>query len=118
MLHGRFIHFISIVFCLTCAAVTANNECPSKQSSVDCFFSKGDFDNDGLLSKSDLDSVAANYLPWYLRIPFAVFGGSDQVLTDCDLNADGHITREEALTSGTCLETCEKRLQVVQLMCY
>ena len=112
----KYLFYLFIVLSLFAAAL--GNDCPTREKAVSCFFDKGDFDHDGAVSKSDLDKVATNYLPWYLRIPFSVFGGSDQILQDCDTNGDNLISRDEAQTSGTCLETCEKRQQVIQLLCY
>lgn len=103
---------------LSLLAAASGNDCPTREKAVSCFFDKGDYDHDGAVSKSDLDKVARDYLPWYLRIPFSVFGGSDQILQDCDLNSDNLISRDEAQNSATCLETCEKRQQVTQLLCY
>ena len=92
--------------------------CPSKTEAVDCFLDKGDYDGDGGLSTGELEKVAQNFLPWYIRIAFSTFGGVDQIMQDCDINTDGLISRDKAVASGTCLETCDKRAQTMTyLMC-
>ena len=106
--------FITFILCMLSS--TLAEQCVDKQKAVDCFFKRGDFDGDNALSNSDLEKVAQNYLPWYLRIAFNTFGGTKAILEDCDLNKDNLITPDEALKSYKCLDTCDKRNNVISYM--
>ena len=115
----KFTVLFILVSCLLCVNVCISVQgCPTKTETVDCFFDKGDYDGDDGLSTGDLEKVVQNFLPWYIKIAFSTFGGVDQIMQDCDINGDGLISRDEAVASETCLETCDKRAQTISyLLC-
>ena len=94
---------------------TSYAACPPKLDAIDCIFSSVKHSDNGLSTK-DLDAVAERYLPWYTRIVYKTFGGSSHVMSDCDMNSDGYISRDEAVVSSTCMETCDKRLQTMNYL--
>ena len=89
----------------------------SKLDAADCLFSKGDYDHDNQIGRGDIDKLTAEVLPWYLRWTFKAFGGTSQIMKECDRNGDGLIDSEEALEVETgCLEECDRRVKIVELM--
>lgn len=86
--------------------------CTSKESAATCFF-RGHGDS---MTKSDLTNTVNTYLPFYLRWGFNAFGGVGRVMKDCDENKDGKITREEAIHSQSCMDTCEKRDNIISYL--
>ena len=88
--------------------------CPTKKQAIDCFYSKCDLNNDGKINRKELESAIDNYLPWWERIPFNIFGGIDQILSDCDANKNGVLTAKEAYhMKHTCLNSCYKKKMTI-----
>ena len=88
--------------------------CPTKKQAIDCFYSKCDLNNDGKISRKDLESAIDKYLPWYKRIPFHIFGGIGKIEEDCDANKDGVLTAKEAYKmKHTCLNSCYKKKMTI-----
>ena len=93
-----------------CSLVVTINGCPSREAALDCFYMKADRNQDGRISLQELTQAIDHYLPWYKRIPFKTFGGVGRVMSDCDANGDGFLTKSESvLTADRCLESCFKR---------
>lgn len=89
----------------------------SKLDAADCLFSKGDYDHDNRIGNSDLEELTSEVLPWYLRLTFKAFGGTSQIMKECDQNGDGFIDSEEALEVETgCLEACDRRLKIFEII--
>lgn len=90
--------------------------CPTKKKAIDCFYGIADKNNDGHVTRNELEQVIDNHLPWWQRTPFYVFGGIDRVMNDCDANKDGVLTPTEAWAlKNTCLESCFKRSAVAHI---
>ena len=88
--------------------------CPTKKKAIKCFYSKCDLNNDGKISRKELTQAIDNFLPWWERYPFKIFGGIDKILEDCDSNKDGILTAQEAIKmKHTCLNTCYKRKKTI-----
>jgi hypothetical protein len=81
--------------------------CPSKQDAFNCIQRTLDTNNDNRVVPEELHKVY-NYLPWWKRVPFDLFGGTDQVIRDCDQNGDRVLTIEESLSMSHCIESCFK----------
>jgi Ca2+-binding EF-hand superfamily protein len=87
--------------------------CPTEKQAIDCFYSKCDSNQNGKISRKELESAIDKYLPWYKRIPFNLFGGVDQIIQDCDANKDGVLTAKEAYKMKTCLNSCYKKKMTI-----
>ena len=88
--------------------------CPTKKQAIDCFYGKCDSNQNGQISRKELESAIDKYLPWYKRIPFNLFGGIDQILSDCDANGDKILTAKEAYhMKHTCLNSCYKKKMTI-----
>ena len=84
--------------------------CPTVNQALDCFYKRADTNKDGRISRHEIQVAIDRYLPWYERYPFKLFGGINKVMSDCDANHDGYLTKEEAhIMHKTCLESCFKR---------
>ena len=103
-----------ILWFLLLAVATA--KCPPKELALDCFYETADTNHDVKISRHELSHAIYSRLPWYKKAGFALFGGIDQVLKDCDYNHDGVLTKEEAyLMPKTCMNSCYKRSMTVEL---
>lgn len=90
--------------------------CPTKKIALDCFYDKADTNHDAEISRHELSNAIYSRLPWYKKAGFALFGGTNQVLLDCDYNHDGVLTKEEAYQMPkTCMDSCYKRSMTVEL---
>lgn len=88
--------------------------CPTREKALTCFYDKADLNGDGRISRHEMRRAIDHYLPWWQRIPFKTFGGIDKVLSDCDANGDGYLTKDEARQlKNTCLNSCFKRSHTV-----
>lgn len=97
-------------FIYLCFLLAAVYGCPSREDALDCFYKKSDTNHDGRISISELTHAIDHYLPWYKRIPFKTFGGVGRIMSDCDANGDGFLTKSESvLTKRSCLDSCFKR---------
>jgi len=104
----RFIFLFSLIVFVSA--------CPTKEQALDCFYKKADLNNDGRISRHELEKTIDKYLPWYKRWPFKTFGGISRIMRDCDSNYDHFLTKEEAnVMSHTCLESCFKRSNTVSV---
>lgn len=90
--------------------------CPTQQKALDCFYNKADINKDGRISTHELKKSIYNYLPWYKRVPFNVFGGIGRIMSDCDANGDHFLTKEEAgIMKKTCLNSCFKKTNTMSV---
>ncbi len=99
-----------IVLCILYVS-EAVETCPSKQEAATCIFKTR-----GMLSESQVDKIIKDKLPWYTRWAYTAFGGTRKVFNDCDTNKDGYISEAEAMESRECLNTCDIRKNVVELL--
>lgn len=105
----RWMFFLGFILAYTSA-------CPPKDLALDCFYKKADLNHDNRISRIELRKTIDNYLPWFKRWPFKVFGGISRIMRDCDANHDGYLTKAEAYSlDKTCLETCYKRSNTVSV---
>lgn len=86
--------------------------CVSRKDVYDCIIKRGDRNKDKQISRKEMKAVEDKYISWWVRIPYNVFGGSNQVYNDCDTDKNNQITLEEMTTVKSCLETCDKREKV------
>ena len=94
--------------------IVAALACPTKEESLECFYKTADKNKDGRISKHELSRAIDRHLPWWQRVPFKLFGGIERVMTDCDANHDGYLTKAESYDmKDTCLETCYKRTNTI-----
>ena len=105
-------YFVCVILVLYCILVSTSAACASKEEASDCFFRS----QNGGMTKIDVSKAISTYLPWYLRWGFKAFGGTERIMADCDENGDGVITRAESITSTTCLDTCDKRDNVISYL--
>ena len=92
------------------------NSCPTRQEALDCFYEKAATNNDGRISMHELEKGINNYLPWYKRVPFKVFGGIGRIMSDCDANKDQILTKKEAdIMKKTCLDSCFKKTNTLSV---
>jgi len=90
--------------------------CPTKEKAIGCFYGIADQNNDGHVTRAELERVIDGHLPWWQRTPFHLFGGIDRIMHDCDANKDSVLTPTEAMAlKKTCLETCFKRSAVAHV---
>ena len=90
--------------------------CPTQQEALDCFYKKADINKDGQISMHELERSIDNYLPWYKRVPFKVFGGIGRIMSDCDANHDHFLTQKEAaIMKKTCLNSCFKKTNTISV---
>jgi hypothetical protein len=99
--------FLTIFVLLTLSV--CSNACPSKKEANDCFFKTADSNHDNQVSRSELEKSIYPRLGWFTRAAFKIFGGIDRILTDCDENKDGILTKEESMRMDNCLDSCFKR---------
>lgn len=84
--------------------------CISKTTAINCFYKVADTNKDGRITNEELTIAIKDHLPWWQLKAFDLFGGTAQILQDCDADKDGLLTAAEAVKmSETCLENCFKR---------
>lgn len=84
--------------------------CLSKTAAINCFYKVADTNKDGMITLNELHLAINDHLPWWQVKAFDFFGGTAQILQDCDADKDGILTTVEAVKmSDTCLENCFKR---------
>jgi hypothetical protein len=107
-----------MLFVLLTVALTVAHACPSTQDAFNCIQHTLDTNNDTRIVPEELHKVY-NYLPWWKKIPFDLFGGIDQVIRDCDQNGDMVLTIEESLSMSHCIESCFKVNNIFTVLgCY
>ena len=68
------------------------------------------------MNKTELIQAISEHLPWWQWKAFDLFGGMDRVMQDCDADADGVLTAQEAYEmDNTCLNNCFKRSAVAHV---
>lgn len=98
---------IVFFFCVTLLATTFS--CPDRNHTMTCFYTQADTNNDGRVSKQELQNSLDDELPWWKRQAFHLFGGIGRIMKDCDKNGDGFLTIPESFAmSETCMESCYK----------
>jgi len=100
-------YLCKLVFLYSMIIVSAN--CPPRESTMACFYSKADRNNDGVITRQELSHKIFSVLRWYEAAPFKLFGGIDRIMKDCDANRDGQLTIEESMAMTHCMDTCFKR---------
>lgn len=101
-------------FVLLFVALAMVTSCPSQRDALDCFYRFADGDGDERVSRKELVVAIDSRLPWWQRTAFHLFGGIDKIMTDCDADQDGYLTRQDALARpDTCMESCFKRQATV-----
>ena len=107
---------ISVCFMLLSIALLQSQACVTRKDVYECIVKRGDLDHDSQISREEMKYVEDKYISWWVRIPYNIFGGSTQVYNDCDENHDKKISMEEMTTVKTCLETCDKRTKVFNVL--
>lgn len=97
--------FVLVLFLLTFSV----NACPSKKEANDCFFKTADTNLDHKVGTKELKAAIYPRLGWFTRSAFKLFGGIGRIMSDCDQNKDGFLTKEESMAMSTCLDSCFKR---------
>jgi EF hand len=84
--------------------------CPNRSHIVKCAGKYLDLDQDGYLSRQELD-VAMNRLPWYGRGISQLLESTEKMMQKCDIDKDGFISIDYDMVHNgeTCLKTCFKR---------
>jgi EF hand len=84
--------------------------CPSRSHIIKCAGKYLDTDQDGYLSRKELDT-AINRLPWYGRGILQLLGSTDKMMHKCDVDKDGYISMDYDMVHNEdkCLKTCFKR---------
>jgi len=101
---------------MTFIICNAYAKCPSREKALDCFYTVADTDNDGVISRHELNHAISSRLPWWKNAAFHVFGGFNRIIKDCDLNHDGKLTKEESLKmTNTCMDSCYKKRNTYDL---
>ena len=104
----RWLILITLTVCSTA--------CPTKEFALDCFYDRADANGDGRISRHELSTSIYSRLRWWEKAGFALFGGVQQIVNDCDDDGDGYLTKEEAYRMPrSCMETCYKRSTTVEL---
>ena len=98
---------IVVVMGMLAAGVSAN--CPEREPTMRCFYTKADKNGDGVITRHELEKKIFSVLSWYEAAPFKLFGGMGRIMEDCDTNRDGQLTVEESLNAKHCMDSCFKR---------
>jgi len=77
----------------------------TRSDALACALKYGDIDNDGKLSKPEVERLFKKLIPDYLKLPAWLEGdGADRTMKDCDYNQDGVLTpRDWELSVKTCM---------------
>ena len=94
---------------LTAGVIIVSANCPPREEMIKCFYEETDTNNDGIVSRHELTNKVFSRLHWYEKLPFKLFGGIGQIMKDCDVNHNGHLTVQESLGAKNCMDTCFKR---------
>lgn len=108
--------FILLLFVAISISCEVRAECSTRESVFNCILKRGDKNNDGMISLKEMKKVEDKYISWWVRIPYDLFGGTKQVYKDCDTNSDNKISRDEVLNGDSCLNTCDKRNKVFNVL--
>lgn len=99
-----------------CITSEVRAKCSTRKDVFHCILKRGDKNNDGMISLKEMKKVEDKYISWWVRIPYDMFGGTKQVYKDCDINLDNKISLDEVLNGDSCLNTCDKRNKVFNVL--
>ena len=108
--------FLLCTFLLVLSLSSSVAACVSRKDVYDCIMKRGDKNKDQQISRKEMKLVEDKYISWWVRIPYNVFGGTNRVYNDCDVDKNNQITLEEMTPVPSCLETCDKREKVFNIL--
>ena len=79
--------------------------CLTPEATFECLLGSLDTNHDHQISDAELQGVY-DYIHWWQRVPFHVFGGTAQIMRDCDCDEDAYISATDIADANSCLNTC------------